>query len=767
MRNLCKYLVLTLALAGAVVTGSFAQTITSTGTGNWSSTTPDAPWPGGTVPAATDTVVIAAGHTVTIDINTAACAALTANGYLYFDIVNTGQRLTVSGDVAVGATGRLRSGSGTPAGAKAHELVLQGNLTVTSGGSFDMRVGSSANVSVGRVVFSGSTNSTISLALTVYGSSTEEFNSVIISKSGTAKVILASGNMFLNNNSTNSADTLIFVDGIFETGNNHLVHLGTSSSGVQGASDTSYVNGYLGRGITNTGTPPIMRKFEVGDANGYRPINIEATTQGTSTGHYTWVRVISGNADNSSTFTGDIDRVSGVRYYQVGYEQGAGAATMSYDWFGPSYGADDKVIAGNTDLRVAYSTNARATWNGIPNTIPDTTNLTLPPTSISPDTLSTVVTLTDTTSMYVALARKAGTATNPLAAMTMITHVYPRFTGGTVTSVTALEQPLAFYVEVQNLEPNTVYDQYHTGFLTAGTTSTRGSKWANNAWVSPSTAWTSWITSDASGSIKSWVFVRSPSSYLVGIDTAQLRFRVRKSGSATNLTFDGDRITSLLVKDTAAAAIAGNIVYGYTDTVSQNNTGKFILLYENENDVRPLASWLVYKTPTSLVDSNLYQTRTDSALRRAGSFQMVVPDSTPIGKIEIRDSSNNVLRLQTSTTWKSGAAGDTTNLSAQENIVLSVKQVSDYVPQEFSVSQNYPNPFNPMTTIRFSLKSAGKVSLKVYDMIGREVAVLANDTFAAGSYLVEWKAVGFSSGTYFYVLEAAGMKETRKMVLVK
>jgi len=146
---------------------------------------------------------------------------------------------------------------------------------------------------------------------------------------------------------------------------------------------------------------------------------------------------------------------------------------------------------------------------------------------------------------------------------------------------------------------------------------------------------------------------------------------------------------------------------------------------------------------------------------------MVVPDSTPIGKIEIRDSSNNVLRLQTSTTWKSGAAGDTTNLSAQENIVLSVKQVSDYVPQEFSVSQNYPNPFNPMTTIRFSLKSAGKVSLKVYDMIGREVAVLANDTFAAGSYLVEWKAVGFSSGTYFYVLEAAGMKETRKMVLVK
>ena len=779
MRNLCKYLVLMVALAGAVVSGAFAQTITSAASGNWSAT---GTWTGGVVPTATDTVIIADGHTVTIDSTAAGaqCKTLTVgttgvtSTTVRYPIDGTKGTLTVNGDIVLAAANsRLRVETRSPAGASnsfvEHVLNLYGNLNNAAGGVIDFRGGSNSSGTSNGVLLNllGGTNSTITLALSVYTSGTEEFNGITVNKPGSARAILAAGNLYMSNNSSVGATILTLTDGLIETAaSSNWVTLSTNSAGVVGASDTTYIQGNFGRAFSNSAAA--TRDFPVGDAAGYRPISLHSTTSGSATGHHAVVSVQSGDANTgSSTFTGDIEKVSGYRYYKVTYVAQGGAASMGYNYIVPSYRGDDGVLEGNADLRVGYSTDARATWNGIPNTVADTTNLAVLPATIVSDTLTTAVTLNDAASMYVALARKAGTATNPLAALKAIFHVSPRYTGGPLTSTTTLEQPLAFYVEVQNLEPGASYDQLHIGFLTSGTTSTRGSKWSNNAWVSPSTALNSWFIAPASGTFKTWAFVRPPSSYIVGVDTAIFRFRIRKNGTTTNLNFDGDKLTSLLLSDTAAAAIGGNIVYGYTDTVSQNNTGKFILLYENENDVRPLASWLVYKTPTSLVDSNLYQTRTDSALRRAGSFQMVVPDSTPIGKIEIRDSSNNVLRLQTSTTWKSGAAGDTTNLSAQENIVLSVKQVSDYVPQEFSVSQNYPNPFNPMTTIRFSLKSAGKVSLKVYDMIGREVAVLANDTFAAGSYLVEWKAVGFSSGTYFYVLEAAGMKETRKMVLVR
>jgi hypothetical protein len=781
MKTLCKYLALTLVVVIALVSASMAQTITTAGSGNWSSTTAGAPWPGGTVPTATDTVIIADSHTVTIDSTAtgAQCKMLTigttgtSNTTVRFALDGTHGTLTVNGDIVLAAANsRLRVESRSPAGAAntfvEHILNLYGNLNNTAGGIVDFRGGSNASGTSNGVLLNllGSSNSTITLKLTAYTSGTEEFNSITVNKSGSGRVILAGGNLYMSNNTSTGATILTFVDGLVETGTYKWVTLSTNVGGVAGASDTSYVLGNLGRGFSNSSTSTQI--FTVGDAAGYRPISLSSTTPGSATGHHAVVSVQSGNANTgSSTFTGDIDRVSAYRYYKVTYVAMGGAATMGYNYFAPSYRTNDGVVAGNTDLRVAYSSDSLATWNGIANTVADTTNLATPPTTIAPDSLGTAVTLNDGASLYVALARKAGTATNPLAALAAIFHVSPKFTGGPLTSTTTLEQPLAFYVEVQNLEPGASYEQHHIGFLTSGTTSTRGSKWSNNAWVSPSTVLPSWFIAPASGTFKTWAFVRSPSSYIVGIDTAIFRFRIRKTGTTTNLNFDGDKLSSLLLSDTAAAAIAGTVVYGYTDTVSQNNPGKFILLYQNENDVRPLSCWLVYKTPTSLVDTNLYQTRTDSALRRTGYFQMVVPAATPIGKIEIRDSSNNILRMQTSSTWMSGAVNDTTNLSTQEGIVLSVKQISDYVPQEFSVSQNYPNPFNPMTTIRFSLKTAGKVSLKVYDMVGREVAVLANDTFAAGSYLVEWNAARFSSGTYFYVLETAAMKETRKMVLVR
>jgi hypothetical protein len=86
---------------------------------------------------------------------------------------------------------------------------------------------------------------------------------------------------------------------------------------------------------------------------------------------------------------------------------------------------------------------------------------------------------------------------------------------------------------------------------------------------------------------------------------------------------------------------------------------------------------------------------------------------------------------------------------------------------EFALSQNYPNPFNPSTQIRFSLPSSHVTRLTVYDMLGREVAVLVNGSMPAGAHSVTFDASGLSSGTYIYRLEAGGQVLTRRMTLVK
>jgi len=101
--------------------------------------------------------------------------------------------------------------------------------------------------------------------------------------------------------------------------------------------------------------------------------------------------------------------------------------------------------------------------------------------------------------------------------------------------------------------------------------------------------------------------------------------------------------------------------------------------------------------------------------------------------------------------------------------ISGVSQISSEVLEKFSLSQNYPNPFNPSTKINYEIKSSGFVSLKVFDLLGKEVATLVNEKQNAGSYVVDFNSTEFNlpSGIYFYTLNAGEFKETRKMVLVK
>jgi len=88
-------------------------------------------------------------------------------------------------------------------------------------------------------------------------------------------------------------------------------------------------------------------------------------------------------------------------------------------------------------------------------------------------------------------------------------------------------------------------------------------------------------------------------------------------------------------------------------------------------------------------------------------------------------------------------------------------------PEKFILHQNYPNPFNPLTTIAYELPEDGLVSLRVYDLTGREVANLASGWQAAGIYTIPWDATGLASGTYFYKLISGSDQAVRRLLLVK
>ncbi len=88
-------------------------------------------------------------------------------------------------------------------------------------------------------------------------------------------------------------------------------------------------------------------------------------------------------------------------------------------------------------------------------------------------------------------------------------------------------------------------------------------------------------------------------------------------------------------------------------------------------------------------------------------------------------------------------------------------------PDKFSLEQNYPNPFNPVTSIKFDLPKNSHVTLKVYDVMGREVSVLKSEEMKAGTHDVSFDASNLSSGIYFYKMTAGDFVSIKKMVFVK
>jgi photosystem II stability/assembly factor-like uncharacterized protein len=105
---------------------------------------------------------------------------------------------------------------------------------------------------------------------------------------------------------------------------------------------------------------------------------------------------------------------------------------------------------------------------------------------------------------------------------------------------------------------------------------------------------------------------------------------------------------------------------------------------------------------------------------------------------------------------------------------IKIKLIGENIPEKFQLYQNYPNPFNPSTIIKYMIAENGKwktengiVTLKVFDILGKEVATLVNEKQSAGVYEVTWDAAGYPGGVYFYKLTAGDFPEVKRMVLIK
>ncbi|MDX2128160.1 MAG: T9SS type A sorting domain-containing protein [Chloroherpetonaceae bacterium] len=214
------------------------------------------------------------------------------------------------------------------------------------------------------------------------------------------------------------------------------------------------------------------------------------------------------------------------------------------------------------------------------------------------------------------------------------------------------------------------------------------------------------------------------------------------------------------------------------DTVDVIDTVGFGNVYRiNDGDaaphiVIPGRIWTINQTGLGA------ETRFDISLDVSGLTNIPRPQNLYIA----RRANSSVSRWTPVSTYRSGNFLKAFNLSAAElgqfgiatktnrnptAALLNTPRKEAGRPTGYELAQNYPNPFNPATTIRYSVPSVENVSLKIYDVLGREVATLVNTRQTAGNYSVTFNAANLSSGVYFYRLQTGSFSTTRKMMLIK
>ncbi len=101
-------------------------------------------------------------------------------------------------------------------------------------------------------------------------------------------------------------------------------------------------------------------------------------------------------------------------------------------------------------------------------------------------------------------------------------------------------------------------------------------------------------------------------------------------------------------------------------------------------------------------------------------------------------------------------------------LITGLEQIEkDILPASFRLEQNYPNPFNPTTTIHFALPKRAQITIKLFDLLGREIATLVEDKLNGGVHQINFEAAGLPSGLYFYTMKTSGFSASKKLTILK
>jgi len=207
-------------------------------------------------------------------------------------------------------------------------------------------------------------------------------------------------------------------------------------------------------------------------------------------------------------------------------------------------------------------------------------------------------------------------------------------------------------------------------------------------------------------------------------------------------------------------AVDENVVYAYSDTIvfrSTNGGSNWTGTYPHNN----ISNWIngiyFFDADTGWITSlngTIYKT-TDKG--NNWGTQGVTPPTSYLRFIGFANAG---------TGWAIGKQGTVLKTTNGGGTIVDVQE-TEIIPARFSVLQNYPNPFNPSTIIEFVLPHTSFVTLKIFNLLGQEVATILKQELSSGKHQVEWNASSFQSGIYFYRLQANSFTETKKIVLLR
>lgn len=280
-------------------------------------------------------------------------------------------------------------------------------------------------------------------------------------------------------------------------------------------------------------------------------------------------------------------------------------------------------------------------------------------------------------------------------------------------------------------------------------------------------------------------------------DDNQEAIRSYAATGGKSLAVIGQEVLGYLNGFTDSTFVAGDYEYDVLGVMSSYNDVNYLEAgYEDlPTQVIPiagttladsLAMWLTANSldtlwyyPTDILGADNWSDQFDprSDLTNAETFlHSIAGDGSerPAGHNFMDGNSNNVMFMSVdplSFEADSGWVGNSTWTPLAQWLgmyyTVGVRQNDNSVPSNFELSQNYPNPFNPTTNINFSIPNSGLTTLKVYNILGQEVATLLNKQMAAGSYTVDFDASNLSSGMYIYSIQSGDVEISKKMMLLK